>query len=422
MTNKLARPEAIKKALFTTSALNFAARGAGYLKNIFIAALLGFNYQTDAYFFALGIIGIFSIFSGTVYSVGIPWLTKAGQKNKQAFAKSAAQLLGFNLLICAATALFAAIVLPIVSMLFLREVRPVFSAILWILFPLIILNFLSSYFNTVLRSQRLFTIQTAADFLNSIAQFVLITAGLFIYNTVWVLPWALLISLVLAVLWQLCFVFRYLRPDFRLSKQFKNLLGQFLIFAALGAAASLYAVIDKAFASYLPEKAISALVYGALISQLPQGIINLHNMSFTAISEKTNWQTLNKFIRIALAVSVPYAAVLFVLPEFLVRLILGYGLFGGADLTYTATAVRYYALALPAFYLNGFFHNVLVVKKIFGGLFALSALNILLNIAANYLFLFRWQLGLTGLVLATVIVTYISLAALWLLTVKKANM
>jgi putative peptidoglycan lipid II flippase len=226
----------------------------------------------------------------------------------------------------------------------------------------------------------------------------------------------------LAVLWQLFFVFRYLRPDFRLDKQFKNLLGQFLIFAALGATASLYAVIDKAFASYLPEKAISALVYGLLISQLPQGIINLSNMFFTAIAEKPNWPTLNKFICIALAISVPYAVILFVIPDILVKLILGYGLFGGADLTYTATAVRYYALALPAFYLNGFFNNVLIVKKIFGGWFALSLSNIILNIAANYVFLFQFKMGLAGLVLATVIVSYITLAAQWLLTAKSAKL
>ncbi|MDR1324001.1 MAG: hypothetical protein LBK68_06145 [Candidatus Margulisbacteria bacterium] len=422
MTNRFSKPEAIKKALFTTSVLNFIARCAGYLKNISIAALLGFNYQTDAYFFAAGIIAIFNIFSGTVYSVGIPWLTRAGQKNKQAFASSAAQLLGFNLLICAAISLIASIALPIVSMSFLREVRPVFSAILWILFPMIILNFLFTYFSTVLRSQRLFTIQTAADFFNSFSQFVLITAGLFIYKTIWVLPWALLISLILAVLWQLFFVFRHLRPDFRLDKQFKSLLGQFLVFAALGATASLYAVIDKAFASYLPEKAISALVYGLLISQLPQGIINLNNMFFTAISEKPNWPTLNKFICIALAISVPYAALLFAIPDILVELILGYGLFGGADLAYTATAVRYYALALPSFYLNSFFNNVLVVKKIFGGLFALSVSNIILNIAANYVFLFRLKMDLTGLVLATVIVSYITLVAQWLLTAKKVKL
>ncbi|MDR1452483.1 MAG: hypothetical protein LBJ25_00700 [Candidatus Margulisbacteria bacterium] len=422
MMNKLARPETIKRALFTTSALNFAARCAGYLKNIAIAALLGFNYQTDAYFFAAGIIGIFAIFSGTVYSVGIPWLTKAGQKNKRTFARSAAQLLGFNLLVCAATTLLAAIVLPLVSISFLREARPIFSAVLWILFPLIILNFLYSYFSTVLRSQRLFTIQTVTDFLNSMSQFALITAGLLMYKTVWVLPWALLISLTLAVLWQLVFVFRYLRPDFRLDKQFKNLLGQFLIFATLGGAASLYAVIDKAFASYLPEKAISALVYGALISQLPQGIINLNSMFFTAISEKTNWQTLSKFVWIALAISVPYAAILFAIPDILVKLILGYGLFGGADLAYTATAVRYYALALPAFYLNSFLNNVLVVRKIFGGLLALSLSNIILNVVANYIFLFQFKMGLAGLVLATALVAYISLAAQWLLTIKKARL
>jgi Na+-driven multidrug efflux pump len=55
-------------------------------------------------------------------------------------------------------------------------------------------------------------------------------------------------------------------------------------------------------------------------------------------------------------------------------------------------------------------------------LFALSVSNIILNIAANYVFLFQFKMGLTGLVLATVIVSYITLAAQWLLTLKKARL
>ncbi|GBR75388.1 putative MVIN family virulence factor [Candidatus Termititenax persephonae] len=403
------RPETIKKALFTTSALNFISRCGGYLKNISIAALLGFTYETDAYFFALGIIAIFSIFSGTISSVGVPWLTQARQKNARSFAKAAAQLLGFNVWLGGIITLVTLLVLPIVVNLFLLENRLIFALILLVLFPTVALNFLYNYFGTVLQAQRLFTIQTAAFSINSLAQFLLITTGLFVFRSIWVLPFSTLLALVLAIAWQILFVYKHLRPDFRLDKRVKELIRQFLVFAVLGATSTLYSVIDKAFASYLPTKSISALVYGALIAQLPLGIISLNSMFFTSISEKISWVTIRKFTLIALVISLPYALVLAVIPEFLVDLILGYGRFGGLDVQYTAQAVRYYALALPAFYLSDIFNNTLVVQKAFGGLFFVSSMNVILNVAANYVFLFKFGLGLAGLVLATAIVSYFSL-------------
>ena len=68
------KPEAIKGALFTTTALNGIARGFGFLKNLAIAIFLGFNYQTDAFFFAMSLIAMVSIGASALDSVGLPSL------------------------------------------------------------------------------------------------------------------------------------------------------------------------------------------------------------------------------------------------------------------------------------------------------------------------------------------------------------
>jgi len=46
------KPESIRHAIIKTSTINLLARGFGYLKHLAIAILLGFSYQTDAFFMA----------------------------------------------------------------------------------------------------------------------------------------------------------------------------------------------------------------------------------------------------------------------------------------------------------------------------------------------------------------------------------
>jgi peptidoglycan biosynthesis protein MviN/MurJ (putative lipid II flippase) len=114
-------------------------------------------------------------------------------------------------------------------------------------------------------------------------------------------------------------------------------------------------------------------------------------------------------VRAALAVCLPYSFLLCLFPVFFVKLILGYGHFGVVDTALTAQALRYYALALPALYMNGIFSRIMIIKEYFRGMFALLGVNIALNIVMNYIFLFNLHMGLRGLVIATVIVAYVDL-------------
>ena len=425
MKYDITKPEAIKKALFTTSALHFIGKAGGYLKNFAIAAFLGFSYKTDAFFFAVGIIGIFSIFSNAFDSVGIPYLVKAKQKGIESFQKVTGQLLGIDIVVALLVSLLTFLTIPLIVNAgwgFSAETRQMFSQIMWILFPTVGLSFLSHHFSAVLRAQRLFTIQTIGELINSFTQFVITAGGLFFWRNPLVLAYAILIAQILNIIWQLPFVRGHLHVNFHRDEHTRKLIGQFLLFTALYATSSIYAMIDKAFASYLEVRSISALTYGSLIAMVLIGIIRLDTMFFTAISEKNSMRVIGKFVLFALAISVPYALILFAIPEFIVKLILGYGHFGTLDTQLTALALRYYALALPALYMGGIFNRLLIVKEQYAGMFFLLGLNIFLNVVLNYFFLFHLHMGLRGLVLSTVIVAYIDLGLrVWLVGRKRKH-
>ncbi|MDR2431029.1 MAG: hypothetical protein LBD99_02070, partial [Candidatus Margulisbacteria bacterium] len=304
IVHDITKPEAIKKALVTTSGLYFISKAAGYLKNFAIAAFLGFSYQTDAFFFAVGIIGIFSIFSNAFDSVGIPYLVRAKQKGTQVFSKITGQLLGIDLFVAVIVSLITLAAIPLLVRAgwgFSPETRQMFSAMMWIMFPTVGLSFLYHHFAAVLRAQRLFTAQTIAELITSIVQFAVTAGGLFFCRNPLTLAWAILLAMILSIGWQLPFVRGHLRVNLHRDGHTRTLIAQFLLFTALYSAGSIYAMIDKAFASYLRTKSISALVYGSLIAMVPIGIIRLDAMFFTAISEKASRNVVFKFVLAALA-------------------------------------------------------------------------------------------------------------------------
>jgi len=53
----LSKEEKVFHAVVKSSFVNLLARGFRYIKNVAIAVLLGFSYQTDAFFMALSLLG-----------------------------------------------------------------------------------------------------------------------------------------------------------------------------------------------------------------------------------------------------------------------------------------------------------------------------------------------------------------------------
>jgi putative peptidoglycan lipid II flippase len=111
---KIQGQETILEAVIKSSFINLAARGFGYLKQVTIAVLLGFNLQTDAFFMALSLIGLFLIFADVFDSIGVPNLVRARLRSEEEFKNLAGLLFTFTLILTFLVTLSAIFLYPLV--------------------------------------------------------------------------------------------------------------------------------------------------------------------------------------------------------------------------------------------------------------------------------------------------------------------
>jgi putative peptidoglycan lipid II flippase len=106
--------EKVLEAVIRSSFINLAARGFGYLKQVTIAVLLGFNLQTDAFFMALSLISLFLIFADVFDSIGVPNLVRARLRSEEEFKNLAGLLFTFTLILTFLVTLSAIFLYPLV--------------------------------------------------------------------------------------------------------------------------------------------------------------------------------------------------------------------------------------------------------------------------------------------------------------------
>ena len=185
------RQEKVLEAVVKSSFINLIARGFGYFRSVAIAVLLGFSYQTDAFFMALSLIGIFLIFVDVFDSVGVPELVKARMKSEEEFKKIAGLLFTFTFTISIAITLLALLLMPFVLKIpagFSEKALQATEVSYLILLPYLFFNFYFHHFGAVLRSQRRFTAYFVGELVASFFAFIFTLLGLFLYKDYKILP------------------------------------------------------------------------------------------------------------------------------------------------------------------------------------------------------------------------------------------
>ncbi|NPA14033.1 MAG: murein biosynthesis integral membrane protein MurJ, partial [Aquificae bacterium] len=170
MIKNLFRPskEGVIQAIFKTSALNFLARVFGYLKQVSIAVLIGFSFDTDAFFLALSILGIFLTFTQVFDSLGIPNLVKARQKSLTTFHKLTASLLTFTTILAFGITIGVFILSPWlvnIALGFNEIERELLKEYLWLLLPYLFFSFFFHHFGAIHRSLKHFSVYFFGEFL-----------------------------------------------------------------------------------------------------------------------------------------------------------------------------------------------------------------------------------------------------------------
>jgi putative peptidoglycan lipid II flippase len=400
-----AQPEAIRHALIRSSFLNLLARGAGYLKHLAIAILLGFSYKTDAVFMALSLLGIFLLFADVFDSIGVPNLVSARLNGEEDFKSLSALLLTFTLILSFSILVLSIILYPILKHIpigFTKEAKDCLSVSYFLLLPYLFLNFIFHHFGAVLRSLRRFTEYFVGELIFSVSSFIFITLGLYFFRDFRVIPISFSISQVLATLFLLLRAKEFIHLKFYLDERAYLILKHFFYLSALYGVFHLYIFVDRAFASLTGEKGISALTYGLMVVTVPKNIIKLEHMAITALSEvKASMGKINLYIKYSFLISLPFVIGFLVLANFLISFFFGYGKFSLVDVKLTAEATRYYALSLAFMFIWPILYRAYQVLNLLKPVFFIAILGILANALFNYLFVVVYNLGIKGICLAT---------------------
>jgi putative peptidoglycan lipid II flippase len=400
-----AQPEAIRHALIRSSFLNLLARGAGYLKHLAIAILLGFSYKTDAVFMALSLLGIFLLFADVFDSIGVPNLVSARLNGEEDFKNLSALLLTFTLILSFSILVLSIVLYPVLKHIpigFSKEAKDYLSISYFLLLPYLFLNFIFHHFGAVLRSLRRFTEYFVGELIFSISSFIFTALGLYFFRDFRVIPISFSISQVLATLFLLLRAKEFIHLKFYLDERALLILKHFFYLSALYGVFHLYIFVDRAFASLTGEKGISALTYGLMVVTVPKNIIKLEHMAITALSEvKASMGKINLYIKYSFLISLPFMIGFLVLANFLISFFFGYGKFSLVDVELTAEATKYYALSLAFMFIWPILYRAYQVLNLLKPVFFIAILGILANALFNYLFVVVYNLGIKGICLAT---------------------
>jgi len=402
---RFSEPEKVLSAVFKSSFINFFARIFGYLKNFIIAILLGFSYQTDGFFMAISLIGIFLIFVDVFDSIGVPNLVKAKLRSQEDFNRLSGLLFTFTTILAFLGSILAFTFIPLILKIPIgfKENAISYTKVSYVfLIPYLFFSFYFHHFGAILRSQRLFTPYFIGEFLCSFFSFLFILIGLYLYRDYKVLPISLSLAQALATFYMFYVGREHIKFNFFLDNDTKLILKQFFYLIGVYGVFHLYLLVDKAFASLLGEKNVSALHYGLMLAMAPKNIVKFEHIAITSLSEvKGSLEKLNFYIKRLMLLGLIFSLLLFIFSELFVALFFGHGAFTKIDISLTSKATRFYALSISFAFLWPVFYRVFQIKNRLKPIFFVAIGGVIANFIANYIFVIVLSLDIAGVCFGT---------------------
>ncbi len=422
------------KSIATFGGFTMISRVTGFIRDMLIANFLGAGMVSDAFLVSFKLPNLFrSLFAeGAFTSAFVPLfsskLVSASKKDAIKFASSSISLLVFILIIFT---IFFEIFMPyIVKILapgFIDEPEKIIltTKLCRITFPFLLFISIVSFQAGILNSFERFAAPAAAPIILNLG---IITSGLiavvFFEMPVYAMAGGITISGIIEVLWLKFFLNKEdikIIPDFHLLKTLKDKETQTLFKritpGIIGAGIyQINMVVDTILVSLVSGGAVSWLYYANRLQQLPLGVIGAaisvallpllsKKLKENKITEAKSTQ--DKAIFYGLVMSLPFAIIFILLADSLIQLLFEHGKFTPSDTKATSSALKAYALGLPAY---------VMVKALTPNFFArgdtktpvkYSLIVFISNLTLNLILMKPF--GHIGIAIATSISAYISL-------------
>jgi len=417
--------ETVLQAIFRSSFINLFARLFGYLKQVTIAVLVGFNLNTDSFFLALGLLGLFLTFTDVFDSLGIPNLVRARQKSYEEFTKLAGVLFTFTTILAVVITLLAILLTPVVVQVafgYTESEKELLKEYFLLLIPYLFFSFFFHHFGAIHRSLRHFTVYFIGELLFSFFSFLFILIGLLLFSDPKVLPVSISLAQFVASVYMVLVSKPFWEFRFYIDRTVKGMLKQFVQLLVIYSTFHLYMLVDRVFASFLPPKSISALSYGWMVAMIPRGLFKFENIVITSLSEvNADWNKVKFYLLRIFLLGLTFSILIFLLAPYLIKFLFGYGKFSFLDMDLTITATQIYAFALPFVFLWNVIYKIYQIRGKLLHLIFPVIVSIFANSFLNYLFIFDLNKGLEGISLATDLAYSILFLISWYLLKKEVD-
>ena len=396
----------------------------GFAKELTVAAWFGTGDAVDAFIIALLVPSfIVNILAGSISASFLPTFIRVYRNRGVAGAQKVitgviSGFLLFGLVLSAILVLFAPLYLPALCSGFSPEKLRLTRMILYALAPIILLKGLSTICAGVLNALDNFALAAILPILGPLsAIFFILTGGasLGIYALVigTILGFGLEAVLISGAIIKRKFSLRPRLIDF--DPDLRIVLGQFLPMVAGSILMGSTDLVDKGMAATLSPGSVAALNYGnkiiaAVLTLATTAIGTAVLPYFTRMVSEKDWKNirsiLKSYLSLIFAVGILTAIVIYLFSDSIVNIIFQRGSFTAEDTTVVSAVQAYFAFQIP-FYIGG-----IVVVRLISALRANhilmwgAAINLVVNIGFNILFIH--YLGLKGIALSTSFVYLIS--------------
>ena len=411
-----ARP--LVRDTITTTFFSTIGRGIGFLIPFFIAAWFGITSETDAFFFAYGLILFLSgIFASVVQSIIVPYIAEARSKNEDV-GSFVGRILGISTIGLAGLAgLFLLLAKPFLSLI--THFDPASLNLIYILLieatPLTVLLVWTSVLAGSLNAYKKFALPALSPGFRAGVNLAIIFS---LKDTLGVhaIAWGYVIGEIFRIIILLSAIhnFKLFSPHFainldpKLKEFFKTASYQIVAMVALG----LNPVVDKTMASWLGQGSVSVLHYADRLYMIPLTFLGT-GLMVTILSHwsgryyQSGYQRLNEDVKKALkavgCITLPIAVFLILLHKPIVKLAFGRGVFAQEMLAEVGWVWICYLLGFVPYIGARIYVRFFITVKNSKVILFVSLVKNIANVVFNLLFMNL--LGIAGIALSTSLVS-----------------
>ncbi|KRS19866.1 murein biosynthesis integral membrane protein MurJ [Roseovarius indicus] len=376
------KPIRLLSGILTVGGWTLMSRILGFVRDVLIAGFLGPGILMDAYVAAFRLPNMFRRFfaEGAFNAAFVPMFSKRleADENPEAFASLA--LSGLSLVLLTLTALsmiFMPVLVYATAEGFYGDARfDVTVEYGRIVFPYIFFISLAALLSGVLNATGRFAAAAAAPVVLNVLLVTAMTVawimgGPVAQALIWTIPFAGIAQL--ALVWAAAdragIRVRPVRP--RWTPEMKHLVSVAVPAALAGGVVQINLLVGQLVASNY-EKAVSWLYSADRLYQLPLGVVGIAvgivllpdlSRRLKAGDDTGARNALSRAGELSLALTIPCAIALMIIPLPLVSVLFERGAFGPDDTAATALAVAIYGLGLPAFVLQKILQPVFFARE-----------------------------------------------------------